>query len=99
MHDDRRARLVLPMAIAALALWPLSYAWIPSAGRNPDWIVVLVPLAEITAILVAIAAIWLGVLVTRDGVNTPSSDRGGRLGMVVVILVVGGNLIGQALFR
>jgi hypothetical protein len=99
MHDDRRARLVLPMAIAALALWPLSYAWIPSAGRNPDWIVVLVPLAEIAAILVAIAAIWLGVLVTRDGVNTPSSDRGGRLGMVVVILVVGGNLIGQALFR
>ena|SRR5215218_2692828 len=99
MHDDRRARLVLPMAIAALALWPLSYAWIPSAGRNPDWVVVLVPLAEIAAILVAIAAIWLGVLVTRDGVNTRSSDRGGRLGMLVVILVVGGNLIGQALFR
>ena len=99
MHDDRRARLVLPMAIAALALWPLSYAWIPSAGRNPDWVVVLVPLAEIAAILVAIAAIWLGVLVTRDGVNTRSSDRGGRLGMLVVILVVGGSLIGQALFR
>jgi hypothetical protein len=99
MQNDRRAQLVLPMAIAALALWPLSYAWIPSAGRNPDWIAVVVPLAEIAAILMAIAAIWLGVLVTRDGVNTRSSDRGGRLGMVVVILVVGGNLIGQALFR
>ena len=99
MHDDRRARLVLPMAIAALALWPLSFAWIPSAGRNPDWVLVLVPLAEIAAILVAIAAIWLGVLVTRDGVSTPASERGGRLGMLVVILVIGGSLIGQVLFR
>ena len=87
------------MAIVALILWPLSFAWIPAAGRNPDWILTLVPLVEIAAILLAIAAIWLGVLVTRDGENTRSSDRGGRLGMLVVVLVVGGNLIGQALLR
>jgi hypothetical protein len=87
------------MAIVALILWPLSFAWIPAAGRNPDWVLTLVPLVEIAAILLAIAAIWLGVLVTRDGENTQSSDRGGRLGMLVVVLVVGGNLIGQALLR
>ena len=87
------------MAIVALILWPLSFAWIPAAGRNPDWVLTLVPLVEIAAILLAIAAIWLGVLVTRDGENTRSSDRGGRLAMVVVVLVVGGNLIGQALLR
>ena len=37
------------MAILALAVWPLSYAWIPAAGHNPDWILTLVPLAEIAA--------------------------------------------------
>jgi hypothetical protein len=87
------------MAILALAVWPLSYAWIPAAGHNPAWILTLVPLAEIAAILLAIAAIWLDVLVKRDGEATTASERGGRLGMLVVILVVGGNLLGQALFR
>jgi len=87
------------MAILALAVWPLSYAWIPAAGHNPAWISTLVPLAEIAAILLAIAAIWLGVLVKRDGEETTASERGGRLGMAVVLLVVGGNLIGQALVR
>jgi len=87
------------MAILALAVWPLSFAWIPAAGRNPDWILTLVPLAEIAAILLAVAAIWLDVLVKRDGEATQASERGGRLGMVVVILVVGGNLLGQAIVR
>ncbi len=87
------------MAILALIVWPLSFIWIPAAGRDPDSVLTLVLLAEIAAILLAIAAIWLGVLVTRDGENTRSSDRGGRLGMLVVVLVVGGNLLGQALLR
>ena len=34
---------------------------------------------------------------TRDGENTPTSDRGGRLAMLVVVLVIAGNLLGQAL--
>ena len=87
------------MAILALAIWPLSYAWIPAAGRNPAWIATLVPLAEIAAILLAIAAIWLGVLVKRDGEDTTASERGGRLAMIVVLLVVGGSLLSQALLR
>ena len=87
------------MAILALLIWPLSFAWIPAAGKNADWILTLVPLIEIAAILLAVAAIWLGALVTRDGENTASSDRGGRLAMLVVVLVVAGNLLGQALLR
>ena len=87
------------MAILALIVWPLSFIWVPSAGQVPDSVRTLVLLVEIAAILLAIAAIWLGVLVTRDGENTPSSDRGGRLGMLVVVLVVAGNLLGQALLR
>ena len=87
------------MAILALIVWPLSFIWIPAAGNNPDSVLTFVLLIEIAAILLAVAAIWLGVLVTRDGENTPSSDRGGRLAMVVVVLVVAGNLLGQALLR
>ncbi len=99
LAPDRRARLVLPIAVVALVLWPLSYAWIPAAGHNPPWVGILVPLAEIGAIVLAIAAIWLGSLVTRDEGGTRASERGARLGMLVVCLVVGGNLLGQALVR
>ena len=99
MQTDTRARWVLPLAVLALVLWPLSFAWIPAAGHDPAWILALVPLAEIAAILLAIAAIWLGTFVARDQHNTRSSDLGVRLGMLVVILVVGGNLLGQAFLR
>ena len=51
------------------------------------------------AIVLGIAAIWLGSLVTRDAGATRASERGVRLGMLVVVLVVGGNLLGQALVR
>ena len=99
MQTDSRARWVLPFAVLALVLWPISFAWIPAAGNDREWVLSLVPLAEIAAILLAIAAIWLGTFVARDQQNTRSSDLGVRLGMVVVILVVGGNLLGQALVR
>jgi hypothetical protein len=99
MQTDIRAHWVLPLAIVALVLWPLSFAWIPAAGHNPAWVLAMVPLAEIAAILLAIAAIWLGTFVARDQHSTRSSDLGVRLGMLVVILVVGSNLFGQAFVR
>ena len=99
MPSDSRARLALPLAVIALILWPLSFAWIPAAGHNPPWVLTLVPLAEIGAIILAIAAIWLGSLAARDARNTTASDRGIKLGMLVVVLVVGGNLVGQAIAR
>ena len=97
MHDDRRARLVLPIAIVALLLWPLSYLTVRTTGPGRDPGVMLAPLLEIAAIVLASVAIWLGMFVTRDGGNTRSSDRGMRLGMLVVVLVIGGNLVAQGL--
>ena len=97
MHDDRRARLVLPIAILALLLWPLSYILTRTTGPGPDPGPALGPVVEIAAIVLASVAIWLGMFVTRDGGNTRWSDRGMRLGMLVVVLVIGGNLIGQGL--
>ena len=95
MHEDRRARLVLPIAIFALMLWPLSYVSMRTTGPGPG--PALGPLVEILAIVLASVAIWLGMFVTRDGGNTRWSDRGMRLGMLVVVLVIGGNLVAQGL--
>lgn len=67
MQPERRARLALWLAVIALLLWPLSYAWVPLAGRNPDWILVLVPVAEIGSLLLAISAIWIGARARRIG--------------------------------
>jgi hypothetical protein len=97
VQPDRRARWVLPLAVVALLVWPLSYAWIPNAGRNPAWVLTLVPVAEIGAMLLAVIAIRLGTMAARADGSTPSSERGTRLGIVVVFLVIGGNLLGKAL--
>jgi hypothetical protein len=99
MDQDRGARMALPIAIVALLLWPLSYAWIPLAGRNPDWVLTLVPIAEIGAIVLAVAAIWLGSRARPEAPGAASAVRGVRLGMLVVVLVVGGSLLAQAWFR
>lgn len=69
----RQARVALLLGVVGLLAWPLSYAWIPSAGNNPDWIGVLVPVAEWGAIACAIAAIWLG---NRSRRGTPGSRAG-----------------------
>ena len=98
-RPDRRARLVLPIAIFAVLLWSLSSAWNPAAGHDPAWVGILVPVAEIGAILLAVAAIWLGSVVKGDEGGSRASERGVRLGMLVVVLVVGGNLLRQALVR
>lgn len=63
MTRARRARLA---GIAALLLWPLSYAWIPLAERSPAWVLALVPLAEISAVVLGITAVmtsglWTGM--------------------------------------
>lgn len=96
-HTSRSARWTLPLAVLGLLLWPLSFAWVPAAGNNPEWVRLLVPLAEIAAMVLAIVAVRLGTLAARSGRNTPSSDRGIRLGVLVATLVIGSNLLGQAL--
>jgi len=94
---SRGARWTFPIAVLALLLWPLSFAWVPAAGQNPDWVLRLVPLAEIASMVLAIVAVRLGTLAARTGRNTVSSDRGLRLGVLVAVLVIGGNLVGQGL--
>lgn len=97
--SGRIAGLTLPIAVMGLLMWPLSFAWVPAAGNNPEWVRLLVPIAEICAMVLAVVAVWLGTLAARADRNTPSSDRGIRLGVLVVALVIGSNLLGQALLR
>jgi len=93
------ASLALPIAVFALLVWPLSFAWVPAAGQGLDWVYYFVLVAEVCAIVLAMVAVWLGTLAARADRDTPSSDRGIRLGVLVVGLVIGGNLLRQALLR
>ena len=92
-------RLALRLGILSLILWPFSFAWVPNAGRNPEWILALVPVAEIGAVAGAIAAIWIGVRARRSGEVSRGASWGPRLGSATLALVVLGNLIGAVLFR
>jgi hypothetical protein len=64
-RDPARRSLIL--GVLALALWPLSYAWVPWAGRNPDWILIVVPLAELGALACGVAALVTGLRARRSG--------------------------------
>ena len=93
------ARLALPIAVLALLVWPISFVWVPAVGHEPDWVYSFVLLAEVGVVALSIVAVWLGTMAARADRNTPSSDRAIRLGVIVVALVIGGNLLRQALFR
>jgi hypothetical protein len=83
--------------MAALLLWPLSYAWIPLAERSPGWVFVLVPIAEISAVVLGITAVWGGVQ-SRSREGDPQTARWAMaLGALAVTLVLAGNLVGLAL--
>jgi len=87
-------RLALVLGVVGLLVWPLSYAWIPSAGRNPDWVGILVPAAEWGAIGCAIAAIWFGTRARRTSPFAFGAVWAPRLGgltlglMAITFLVV-----------
>ena len=88
-----RARRARRASIAALLLWPLSYAWIPLAERSPAWVFVLVPLAEISAVVLDIAAVWGGVQSRRREGDSRAAWWAISLGALAVTLVVAGNMV------
>jgi hypothetical protein len=91
---QRQGRWSARLAVIALLLWPLSYAWVPMAGRNPGFIIVLVPIAEIGSLLSASAAVILAYRARRRGGPGRSGSLGLWLGILVLVLVIGGNLVG-----
>ena len=90
----RKSRVALTLGIIGLVVSPLSYAWIPSAGSNPAWIAVMVPIAEWGASGCAVAAIWLGIGARRAEEASAGATWAPRLGcltlglMAVLFLVV-----------
>jgi hypothetical protein len=78
----------------------LSYAWIPTAGNNPDWIGVLVPVAEWGAIACAISAIWLGTRSRRAGETSLAAIWAPRVGwLTVALMAITAFLIAPLLYR
>lgn len=96
MTGARRARRA---GIGALLLWPLSYAWIPLAGRNPGWLLVLVPLAEIGGVVLGLAAVWGGMRARRLEGDSRAARWGIGLGALALTLVIAGNVLGVVLLR
>jgi hypothetical protein len=93
------ARTARRAGIAGLLLWPLSYAWIPLAERNPAWVLVLVPLAEIGAVVLGITAVWGGVRSKRRDGDSRAARWAIGLGALAVTLVIAGNMVSLALVR
>lgn len=92
-----RARRACLAGIAALLLWPLSYAWIPLAEESPAWVFVLVSLAEISAVVLGIIGVWGGVQArSREGASQ-IARWAIALGALAVALAIGGNVVGLAL--
>jgi len=92
-----RARRARRAGIAALLLWPLSYAWIPLAERSPGWVFLFVPLAEISAVVLGITAVWGGVQSrSREG-ESQTARWAITFGALAVTLVIAGNVVGLVL--
>ena len=86
-------------AITAWVLLPLSYAWIPLAGRDPGWLLLVVPLAEIGAVAFASAAVWGGIRARRRGTNSRDARSAIGLGVLGLLTILGGNILAVALIR
>jgi hypothetical protein len=96
MTGARRARRA---GIAALLLLPLSYAWVPLAGRGPGWVFVVVPPAELGTVVLGLVAVWGGLQARRREGNSRAARWGIGLGALAVTLVIVGNVLGVALVR
>ena len=83
------------LAVVSIPLALLSFSWIAFASQGLEMgdLARLPALAETAALVLAILAIWLGDEVTQRG------SLGRRIGMIVVVAIIGANLLGQAVFR
>ncbi len=95
----KQARLALTLGIVGFLVWPLSYAWIPNAGNNPDWIGVIVPVAEWGAIACAIGAIWLGMRSRRAGITSLDSVWAPRVGWLTLGMMAMAFVVVAASYR
>ena len=94
------ARVGFALGLIGLLAWPLSYAWIPSAGHNPDWIGVVVPLAEWGAIACAVTAIVLGRSARRAGVTSIAATLAPRLGWLTLgLMAIAAFVVAPVLYR
>jgi hypothetical protein len=95
----RQDRLALFLGVVGLLAWPISYAWIPNAGHNPDWIGVIVPVAEWGAIACAVGALWLGIRSRRAGITSLGSIWAPRVGWLTLGLMAIAFLVTAASYR
>lgn len=101
MEDDsmdaaRRARWALGLGIAALVVWPLSYANLLSPDRPRLFLFALVPIAQIAALVLGYLAVEFGVKARRKGARGPTELVGAGLGALVITVIVAGAILDLA---
>ena len=97
--DRGHGRLAVGLGVISLGLWPFSYAWIPTAGQNPIWVGILVPVAEWGAVACAIAAIWLGRRASQSNPGSPASVWAPRLGALTLVLMIAAFIVVASQYR
>ncbi len=97
----RRATAAFICGVLALPLWLLSFAWVPFvlAGREIGSVWYLIVASEVSALVMALAAVGLG-LVERRSVRPGTTDhrratRGLVLGGIALLLLVGLGAVGM----
>lgn len=94
---SRRATAAFICGVLALPLWLLSFVWVPFvlAGRDVGSVWYLILASEVSALVMALAAVGLGI-VARQSVHPGTPDhrratRGLVIGAVALTLLVGLN--------
>jgi uncharacterized membrane protein YhdT len=93
MDAARRARWALALGIAALVVWPLSYANLLSPDRPRLIFFALVPIAQVTALVLGYLAIEFGIKARRAGAPGASSLIAIALGALVLTVIVAGTVL------
>lgn len=92
-------RLAVGLAIVALALVPISYAWVLDLPLDDATVFAILALSELGAIVFALGAMFLGFRARRRDPGSLDGIWAPRLGALAILLVIVPNLVGALLAR
>ncbi len=96
----RRAKMAFVCGVLGFPLWLLSFSWVPFAlmGRSIGPVFYIILASEAGALLAALFGVGLGLSARRHApIGTRDyklASRGVVMGVVVLVLVVGLNILG-----
>ncbi len=101
--SHRLAKIAFVCGLLGFPLWLLSFSWVPFAlmGRSIGAVWYIILASEVSALLAALSGVGLGLIARRRAhvgtANHQLASRGLVIGVIVLVLVVGLNIIGLVL--